>query len=397
MARYKYQGTWTDGNGRRIDSATVSIYLAGTTTAASVYAASAGGSPVNSVTTDTSGYYSFWIDDGDYTNAQLFKIIMSKANFQSKTIDDIAVIQNPNVVDTLNTQNIAGGKTFTSTVAIKNSGPRLVLAESDASADNIWWDLAAASEQLRLRVVNDAGTVFTNILTADRVGTTVDGINLETSVGIQEATPSKALDVKNGAVGGDILCYDIYTHDGGVETSDERLKENIQATTLGLDFINNLRPVGYKWKDVPEITETKTIQQQKTILKDIEEFVIVEEDGKYIQKKIIKTKAEPVFSEVPLYDEEGKEIGFHEIPVIEEVTETNTIYDEEIYSRTHQGMIAQEVGQILTDMGLDSNDFAGFVYEEDRDRYGLRYVEFIAPLIKAVQELKAEIDMIKAG
>ena len=31
--------------------------------------------------------------------------------------------------------------------------------------------------------------------------------------------------------------------------SDLRLKENIQNLTLGLNFINSLRPVTYKWKD----------------------------------------------------------------------------------------------------------------------------------------------------
>jgi hypothetical protein len=86
----------------------------------------------------------------------------------------------------------------------------------------------------------------------------------------------------------------------------------------------------------------------------------------------------------------------HRVPVMEEVTETKELYGEETYSRTHQGMIAQEVGQVLEEMGLTSQDFAGFVYEEDRDRFGLRYVEFIAPLIKAVQELTKEVDLLKS-
>jgi hypothetical protein len=179
MARYKFQGTWTDGNGRRIDSATVSVYLAGTTTVASVYAAEAGGSPVNSVTTDTSGYYSFWIDDGDYTNAQLFKTIMSKANFQSKTIDDIAVIQNPNVVDTLNNQTIAGVKTSTSTRILSSATPTDRFTETDGDADNKTWENVIVGEQYRFRVVNDALDIFGNVYTVDRTGTTVDTVNLK--------------------------------------------------------------------------------------------------------------------------------------------------------------------------------------------------------------------------
>jgi hypothetical protein len=98
MARFKYQGVWTDGNGRRIDSATVSAYLAGTDTAASVYTASSGGAAVNSVTTDTSGLYEFWVDDTNYTQEQLFKITMSKTNFQSKTIDDIEIFKSNRMI-----------------------------------------------------------------------------------------------------------------------------------------------------------------------------------------------------------------------------------------------------------------------------------------------------------
>jgi hypothetical protein len=40
------------------------------------------------------------------------------------------------------------------------------------------------------------------------------------------------------------------------QTSDERLKDNIQPDTLGLSFINRLNPVTYKWKPSPEIDKS---------------------------------------------------------------------------------------------------------------------------------------------
>ena len=219
------------------------------------------------------------------------------------------------------------------------------------------------------------------------------------NVGISETTPSKLLDLKNGASGGDILCFDIYTHDGGVETSDERMKENISYSALGLDFVNALNPVSYKWKDVDEIVEKETFERQKTVKveKEITRTDVVEEDGKYIQKEITETQEvdEPVFDEADLYDEDGKVIGTHKIPVMEEVEEIVNQYDAETYSRTHYGMIAQEVMQVLEDAGMGSNDFAGYIYEEDRDRFGLRYNEFISPLIKAVQELSAKVEALE--
>ncbi len=44
------------------------------------------------------------------------------------------------------------------------------------------------------------------------------------------------------------LWEDVYATNGTIQTSDVRLKELITPTTLGLDFVNDLNPVSYKWK-----------------------------------------------------------------------------------------------------------------------------------------------------
>jgi len=106
MARYKYDGTFKDGNGRVVGTATtsdgiagtISVYLAGTTTAASVYTASAGGVAVNSVSTDTHGYFYFWVDDTDYAVTQRFKITLSHADFESKSYDNIRILNHLDAV-----------------------------------------------------------------------------------------------------------------------------------------------------------------------------------------------------------------------------------------------------------------------------------------------------------
>lgn len=59
--------------------------------------------------------------------------------------------------------------------------------------------------------------------------------------------------------------------------------------------------------------------------------------------------------------------------------------------RTHYGLIAQEV-----ETALGGKDFAGFVYDPEDDHYGLRYDQFIAPLIKAIQELNAKVEALTA-
>ena len=73
--------------------------------------------------------------------------------------------------------------------------------------------------------------------------------------------------------------------------------------------------------------------------------------------------------------------------------------------RTHRGLIAQEVESLIEEIGLDTKDFAGLIKtpREDSDGnviddyvYGLRYEEFIAPLIKMCQSLQNEVDDLKA-
>ncbi len=86
--------------------------------------------------------------------------------------------------------------------------------------------------------------------------------------------------------------------------------------------------------------------------------------------------------------------------------------------RTHYGLIAQDVEDLMETLSIDSKDFAGFikspkVIRKDTDEdgnplkrpteeivegeydYALRYDEFIAPLIKLVQNQQKEIEILK--
>lgn len=104
-------------------------------------------------------------------------------------------------------------------------------------------------------------------------------------------------------------------------------------------------------------------------------------------------------------------------------------FDDGTSGRTHYGLIAQDVEQLLIELGIDTKDFAAFIkspkineYEVDKvDEngniilnengnsqkeikyeviegeydYSLRYEEFISPLIKVVQEHEKEIEELK--
>ena len=87
-------------------------------------------------------------------------------------------------------------------------------------------------------------------------------------------------------------------------------------------------------------------------------------------------------------------------------------YNDGTSGRTHWGLIAQDVESLLDTMGIDAADFAGFVKSKkeqvdertgelspvlDKDgnpiyEYGLRYEEFVAPIIKTSQRQERKTD-----
>jgi hypothetical protein len=121
------------------------------------------------------------------------------------------------------------------------------------------------------------------------------------------------------------------------------LKKDIEDASLGLDFIETLRPVSYKF-----------IVGSNEIEKD--------QNGNPI---IIGT------------DEKGGEIyRLKPIPGV----------------RRHWGFIAQEVKEVIDQFGVE--DFAGWSISNINDpdsKQSLSYEQFISPLVKAVQELSQKV------
>ena len=73
-------------------------------------------------------------------------------------------------------------------------------------------------------------------------------------------------------------------------------------------------------------------------------------------------------------------------------------------TRTHYGLISQDIESVLSDISKETKDFAGFIKSpkdiDDKNNtefvYGLRYNEFISPMIKAIQEQQTIIEDLKA-
>lgn len=133
---------------------------------------------------------------------------------------------------------------------------------------------------------------------------------------------------------------DIWATNGTIQTSDRNYKTEISASNLGLDFINKLNPVSYKK------TNAKTSRVEITL-----------EDGTTKEKNVANV----------------------------------------VGNRRHYGLIAQEVKEAIEDSGLTTMDFGGYIagnLQEDTN-LALRYDEFIAPMIKAIQELSNKVNQLE--
>jgi len=130
--------------------------------------------------------------------------------------------------------------------------------------------------------------------------------------------------------------------------SDKRSKKEIKDIPVGLNFINKLRPVSYKFKNyiVPEKI-IKGIKDEKNPDKEVKDIIIP-----------------------------AREYTFH---------------------REHYGLVAQDVKEAMDELGIDFGGYqdTGFNGEGADDMKALGYSEFIAPLIKAVQELSERIILLE--
>ncbi len=131
---------------------------------------------------------------------------------------------------------------------------------------------------------------------------------------------------------------------GWTNISDGRFKNNIKENVHGLDFILNLRPVTYHLS-----------------VNDIS--ALLEED---------KLKSESKDEKIKNTIEKDKQVRLQK---------------EEI---TYTGFIAQEVEKLANEIGFD---FSGIDKpQNEKSLWGLRYAEFVVPLVKAVQEQQVMIE-----
>ncbi|WP_153799646.1 tail fiber domain-containing protein [Foetidibacter luteolus] len=132
--------------------------------------------------------------------------------------------------------------------------------------------------------------------------------------------------------------------------SDGRYKKNVKSNVVGLAFINKLNPVTYSL-DMNGLDDKMTVKQHRINLKI---------------KNYTFRQAEIAAEDQRAMAEKGKIV--------------------------YSGFVAQDVEKAAKETGYE---FSGVdAPKNDNDLYGLRYAEFVVPLVKAVQELSKQNDKL---
>ncbi|MDG0815091.1 tail fiber domain-containing protein [Bdellovibrio svalbardensis] len=144
-----------------------------------------------------------------------------------------------------------------------------------------------------------ANTLALSSAGSERVRITAAG-----NFGIGTATPSTALQVSGvispaadntntlGTAG--LRFTTIYATNGTINTSDRRQKQDIENSDLGLDFINRLRPVSYRWK-------TGTDKDQH--------YGLIAQETEKVLNEVSKSNRKPAGQGVVTYDRESDRYG----------------------------------------------------------------------------------------
>ena len=156
-----------------------------------------------------------------------------------------------------------------------------------------------------------------------------------------------------------------YAYGAVQDRSDERDKAEIQDIHLGLDFIEALTPRSYKLDYREDYRENTTETQDVVVGQDEEGNDIIEQQEVFIP--------------------DSRQLG--------DITHDGT----HKRNRLHCGLVAQEVKQVMDDLGVDFAGYQDHSLNGGQDVKSIGYSELISPLIKAVQELSARVKVLEGS
>lgn len=185
-----------------------------------------------------------------------------------------------------------------------------------------------------------------------------------------------------------------YTYGAVQNRSDSRDKAEIQDCPLGLDFINALEPKRWKWDYREDYLNEKFPLPEMPARPAYPTLEVDPEINAVDQAELTSAAHLAYQAEIELYDQAVIEwqSAVDAVNVARHAWLVNpTDKGTKIRNRAHYGLIAQDVEALLTAEGIDFGGYQHHTVTGGNDVHSLGYSEFIAPMIKAIQELSARV------
>ena len=196
----------------------------------------------------------------------------------------------------------------------------------------------------------------------------------------------------------------VWAVNGTIQTSDPRLKRDIADLPATLPLVLGIRPITFRWDQGGQepVDDMEFQEVAVTELRHETQHVIEIRDGQPVMtmrstaQEVAVTDLMPVLDEagapVTTTDAAGNEVPLlHEVPRMERRAVPVRRWEPRPGQRVHWGFDARQVQQVMARSG---RDFGGFVLAEDGTA-GLRPDQLLPVLWKAVQELAAELAILK--
>jgi hypothetical protein len=211
----------------------------------------------------------------------------------------------------------------------------------------------------------------------------------------------------------------VWAANGTIQTSDPRLKTDIQDLPAALPIVWSITPKTYRWKvggmEMVEVEEEQLLPVYEDISEEVTRTKLV--DGKAIAYTEVVVNKRLIMDHHPVVDDQGKPVTIKQLvtnptpedgrgkyveadvqlihteprKALQKVTVKKPVEREG--RRTHWGFLAPDVKSAMDKLNID---FGGYVKGEDGTE-NLRPDQLIPVLWKAVQELSAEFEAYKAA
>jgi hypothetical protein len=153
---------------------------------------------------------------------------------------------------------------------------------------------------------------------------------------------------------------DVFATNGTIQTSDKNQKNTITATDLGLAFVDKLTPVSYKFNNKTRTHYGLIAQDVETVLGDISKSTA--DFAGFIKTDVSKDNKDD----------------------LDKVTK---LINDNVDPSTGEAYTSEKLKEL--------QDRKTEIENKNDTVYGLRYQEFISPIIKAIQELSARVTTLE--